>query len=151
MKNLLAFVVICVGLIGSAHAQAVNTRTLTWDAPAIVAGQPTPAGYNVYCGQSADATGWPTAPAKVVTGSSATNNTTGLMSLSATQLYCAVKAFASGGLESAISNIVSTTPPGVPVIKITQIETITDVFSELTGELLSHGVERTAMLEHVRQ
>lgn len=102
--KLIALVGIVLALAcASASAQAVNTRTFSWDP---VTGA---AGYRLYCGA---ATGiYAPAPVFDVTPSTAVTKQITVPAVGAA--FCAMKAYNSSGIESlTFSNEVQPTPPG---------------------------------------
>lgn len=110
--------VLCVLILASFQAHAVNNRIFNWDAPAVVVGQPLPAGYRLYCGITTNnpATFSPTAVFDVP---AVTPPLPRAVALADNITFCAMKAYAPGGLEGVFSNVVSVTAPGAPFIRIT--------------------------------
>lgn len=135
MKKLISLLGVVLALCCvSASAQAVNNRVITW--PVTASAVPI-AGYNGYCGTSADTTTWSKTAVKQVLAPA----TSMPLALADTVTHCAVKVFAAGGLEGPFSNVVSVLAPGAIIIQITSIDIDTFGFNAATGawDKLSHA------------
>lgn len=108
--------VLCVLVLASFQAHAVNNRTIILDAAA-----PGAVEYRLFCGTTTnDTTTFSATAVFIQTGGAAFQRA---VAFADNVKFCALRSYGADGLSSGLSNVLSVTPPGTPFIRITTIET----------------------------